>query len=241
MIEELAERSRGRRAGGGLGPEHAAVHRSARRQNSYFLQRARERCVPHLRATIQPFGLDGMNLTGQVARYEARLDPQTRNMRTEIDVPNPRGNCTQACTPRCRSRRRSTASHSKFLLRRSVPTRPDHTCRWCGRVELRVKPSRRESHKAHWSNSYPVLARTPTASRQSRAPRRRAHPSMRRALDFNTRVRSVLPNANFLAGMPIGLWITPPEITTDASRIGTSLTRWCLSVLVCARAQLFLI
>ena len=49
------------------------------------------RIRPGLRATIQPFGLNGMNITGQVARYEARLDPQTRNMRTEIDVPNPEG------------------------------------------------------------------------------------------------------------------------------------------------------
>ena len=41
-----------------------------------------------LRATVKPFGLEGKPISGQVARFSARLDPQTRNMRTEIDVPN---------------------------------------------------------------------------------------------------------------------------------------------------------
>jgi RND family efflux transporter MFP subunit len=44
-----------------------------------------------LRATVKPFGLDGKPITGKVARFAARLDPQTRNMRTEIDVPNSDG------------------------------------------------------------------------------------------------------------------------------------------------------
>jgi RND family efflux transporter MFP subunit len=41
-----------------------------------------------LRATVKPFGLEGKAITGQVARFAGRLDPQSRNMRTEIDVPN---------------------------------------------------------------------------------------------------------------------------------------------------------
>jgi len=44
-----------------------------------------------LRASIKPFGLDGKPINGKVTRFEGRLDPQTRNMRTEIDVPNPGG------------------------------------------------------------------------------------------------------------------------------------------------------
>jgi RND family efflux transporter MFP subunit len=40
-----------------------------------------------LRATVKPFGLE-KPIVGQVARFAGRLDPQTRNMRTEIDVPN---------------------------------------------------------------------------------------------------------------------------------------------------------
>jgi RND family efflux transporter MFP subunit len=43
-----------------------------------------------LRATIKPYGWE-KPLTGKVTRFEGRLDPQTRNMRTEIDVPNPGG------------------------------------------------------------------------------------------------------------------------------------------------------
>jgi RND family efflux transporter MFP subunit len=44
-----------------------------------------------LPAIIKPFGLDGKVISGKVTRFAARLDPQTRNMRTEIDVPNPDG------------------------------------------------------------------------------------------------------------------------------------------------------
>lgn len=40
-----------------------------------------------LPASIRPYGWE-KPLTGKVTRFEGRLDPQTRNMRTEIDVPN---------------------------------------------------------------------------------------------------------------------------------------------------------
>ena len=43
-----------------------------------------------LRATIKPYGWEEP-ITGKVTRFEGRLDPQTRNMRTEIDLPNPDG------------------------------------------------------------------------------------------------------------------------------------------------------
>jgi RND family efflux transporter MFP subunit len=38
---------------------------------------------------VKPFGLDGTQFTGTVTRFAFRLDPETRNMRTEIDLPNP--------------------------------------------------------------------------------------------------------------------------------------------------------
>jgi RND family efflux transporter MFP subunit len=51
--------------------------------------------VAHLRvglpATITPYGWEGKSISGKVSRFEGRLDPQTRNMRTEIDLPNPGG------------------------------------------------------------------------------------------------------------------------------------------------------
>jgi RND family efflux transporter MFP subunit len=43
-----------------------------------------------LQANIRPYGWE-KPITGKVTRFEGRLDPQTRNMRTEIDVPNPGG------------------------------------------------------------------------------------------------------------------------------------------------------
>ncbi len=43
-----------------------------------------------LRASIKPYGLE-KPIEGKVTRFEGRLDAQTRNMRTEIDVPNPGG------------------------------------------------------------------------------------------------------------------------------------------------------
>jgi RND family efflux transporter MFP subunit len=43
-----------------------------------------------LTAKITPYGWE-KPITGKVSRFEGRLDPQTRNMRTEIDVPNPGG------------------------------------------------------------------------------------------------------------------------------------------------------
>jgi RND family efflux transporter MFP subunit len=40
-------------------------------------------------ATVKPFGLNGKAFSGAVTRLSRRLDPETRNMRTEIDLPNP--------------------------------------------------------------------------------------------------------------------------------------------------------
>ena len=52
-----------------------------------------ENDVPHLRigdpAIVKPAGFDGKTFTGKVTRFSLRLDPETRNMRTEIDLPNP--------------------------------------------------------------------------------------------------------------------------------------------------------
>jgi RND family efflux transporter MFP subunit len=44
-----------------------------------------------LPVTIKPYGLEGKPIEGKVTRFEGRLDPQTRNMRTEIDVRNQDG------------------------------------------------------------------------------------------------------------------------------------------------------
>jgi RND family efflux transporter MFP subunit len=52
-----------------------------------------ENDVPHLRigdpAIVKPSGFDGKPFIGKVTRFSLRLDPETRNMRTEIDLPNP--------------------------------------------------------------------------------------------------------------------------------------------------------
>jgi RND family efflux transporter MFP subunit len=40
---------------------------------------------------VAPFALMGQAFEGTVMRFAARLDPETRTMRTEIDLPNPRG------------------------------------------------------------------------------------------------------------------------------------------------------
>jgi RND family efflux transporter MFP subunit len=49
--------------------------------------------VPHLHvgdpAIVKPSGFDGKPFIGKVTRFSLRLDPETRNMRTEIDLPNP--------------------------------------------------------------------------------------------------------------------------------------------------------
>jgi len=49
--------------------------------------------VPHLHigdpAIVKPAGFDGKLFVGKVARFSLRIDPETRNMRTEIDLPNP--------------------------------------------------------------------------------------------------------------------------------------------------------
>jgi RND family efflux transporter MFP subunit len=49
--------------------------------------------VPRLRiadpAIVKPAGFNGKSFTGKVTRFSLRLDPETRNMRTEIDLPNP--------------------------------------------------------------------------------------------------------------------------------------------------------
>jgi RND family efflux transporter MFP subunit len=49
--------------------------------------------VPHLHigdpAIVKPSGFDGESFFGKVTRFSLRLDPETRNMRTEIDLSNP--------------------------------------------------------------------------------------------------------------------------------------------------------
>ncbi len=49
--------------------------------------------VPHLHlgdpALVKPAGFEGQPYVGKVTRFSLRLDPETRNMRTEIDLPNP--------------------------------------------------------------------------------------------------------------------------------------------------------
>src|ERR1700716_277780 len=51
-----------------------------------------ENDVPHLHvgdpAIARPAGFDGQAFIGKVTRFSLRLDPETRNMRTEIDLPN---------------------------------------------------------------------------------------------------------------------------------------------------------
>jgi len=52
-----------------------------------------ENDVPHLHvgdpAIVKPSGFDGKPFAGTVTRFSRRLDPETRNMRTEIDLSNP--------------------------------------------------------------------------------------------------------------------------------------------------------
>src|SRR5258708_2639655 len=52
-----------------------------------------ENDVPHLRvgdaATVTPSGFDEKSFAGTVTRFAFRVDPRTRNMRTEVDLPNP--------------------------------------------------------------------------------------------------------------------------------------------------------
>jgi RND family efflux transporter MFP subunit len=49
--------------------------------------------VPHVRvgdrAIVKPFSLAASPIIGTITRFAFRLDPETRNMRTEIDLPNP--------------------------------------------------------------------------------------------------------------------------------------------------------
>jgi RND family efflux transporter MFP subunit len=51
-----------------------------------------ENDVPYVhvggRASVKPIGLAGDPIKGTVTRFAFRLDPETRNMRTEIDLPN---------------------------------------------------------------------------------------------------------------------------------------------------------
>src|SRR5258708_1268852 len=53
-----------------------------------------ENDVPHLHvgdpAIVKPAGFEGKPFIGKVTRFSLRLDPETRNMRTEIDLPNPK-------------------------------------------------------------------------------------------------------------------------------------------------------
>jgi RND family efflux transporter MFP subunit len=52
-----------------------------------------ENDVPHVHigdpAIVKPSGFDGEPFAGTVTRFSQRLDPETRNMRTEIDLSNP--------------------------------------------------------------------------------------------------------------------------------------------------------
>jgi len=52
-----------------------------------------ENDVPHLHigdpAIVKPYGFEGKPFMGAVTRFSLRLNPETRNMRTEIDLPNP--------------------------------------------------------------------------------------------------------------------------------------------------------
>src|SRR5258707_2944400 len=52
-----------------------------------------ENDVPHLHvgdtAIVKPYGFEGKPFLGTVTRFSLRLSPETRNMRTEIDLPNP--------------------------------------------------------------------------------------------------------------------------------------------------------
>ena len=54
-----------------------------------------ENDVPHVHigdpAIVKPSGFDGEPFFGKVTRFSRRLDPETRNMRTEIDLSNPDG------------------------------------------------------------------------------------------------------------------------------------------------------
>src|SRR6476660_404052 len=51
-----------------------------------------ENDVPHVhigdQAIVKPSGFDGKPFSGKVTRFSLRLDPETRNMRTEIDLSN---------------------------------------------------------------------------------------------------------------------------------------------------------
>jgi RND family efflux transporter MFP subunit len=51
-----------------------------------------ENDVPHVhigdQAIVKPSGFDGEPFSGKVTRFSVRLDPETRNMRTEIDLSN---------------------------------------------------------------------------------------------------------------------------------------------------------
>jgi RND family efflux transporter MFP subunit len=53
-----------------------------------------ENDVPQLHvgdpAIVKPSGFNGKPFIGKVTRFSLRLDPETRNMRTEIDLPNPK-------------------------------------------------------------------------------------------------------------------------------------------------------
>ena len=52
-----------------------------------------ENDVPQLHigdpAIVKPYGFDGKSFIGKVTRFSSRLNPETRNMRTEIDLLNP--------------------------------------------------------------------------------------------------------------------------------------------------------
>src|SRR5258706_14424873 len=53
-----------------------------------------ENDVPHLHvgdpAIVKPASFDGKPFIGKVTPFSLRLDPETRNMRTDVDLPNPK-------------------------------------------------------------------------------------------------------------------------------------------------------
>ena len=59
----------------------------------------------NLKATIELPSLPGRRFSGSVARTANAIDPTTRTLRTEIDVPNPKGELASRClSRRCTSR-----------------------------------------------------------------------------------------------------------------------------------------
>ena len=63
---------------------------------------------PGDRAVVKLQAMKGRTVEGKVTRTSWALDPKTRTIRTEIDIPNPGGNSAPASTPTPPSSSRST-------------------------------------------------------------------------------------------------------------------------------------